>query len=259
MTTQTTKYFDTVLYTRAQIKEIKIITPKKGPKYGACTLSIMDKDADGKTVYQTVDAIISGKPVKELLNGLKDRWPRDRTKNDGDRWFADVNIGSIRTEAYTKKDGTVGAVLKGRLINIRALRIGDDQILGDEITKENALLPLLVAPGYINLIDPKKGAVKFAMLDGPTDSPEYRQINLALQGEIDAINALIANGLCPQGYAKRNTNPNIFANLEITGLRCEGFVGKDGNPGAALHGVLSGVRYLKANDEIIVAGKDKAA
>lgn len=258
MTTATQNYFDTVLYTRLYINEVKIIEPKKGSKYCAINASIPSK-IDGKTVYQRIDLIVAGQKVKEILWKLRERWPKDRKDRHGPQWVADANIGSIRTEAYVKKDGTVGAVLKGRFINIHALRIGDDQILGDEITKENALLPLLVAPGYINLIDPKKGAVKFAMLDGPTDSPEYRQINLALQGEIDAINTLIANGLCPQGYAKRNTNPNIFANLEITGLRCEGFVGRDGNPGAALHGVLSGVRYLKANDEIIVAGKDKAA
>lgn len=258
MTTQTTKttYFDTVLYSRAQIKEIKIITPKKGPKYGAANLAVLSTGEDGKTVYQTVDVILSGKAVKELLWSLHDRWPTDRMDRSGPRWIADVNIGSIRTEGYLKKSGEFGAVLKGRLINIRNLRIGDEVVLGE--ISEELPQPLLVAPAYVNLIDPEKGLIKAAMLDGKVDEPEYRNINLSF-GEIPAINELIARNLIPKGYTHRDKNPKIFANLEISGVFCEGFEGKDGNPAAALKGVLSGVRYLKANDEIIVGGKGKAA
>ena len=253
---KTNQYFNTVLYARVRFNEIKIIEPKKGPKYGAVNVTIYDLDDEGQKVYQNADLIMSGDAVKKMLWAHHDKWPADRMKKTGPAWYADVNIGSLRTEAYQKKDGTVGAVLKGRLINIRALRIGEETILG-EVAKDFQPA-VLVAPGYINLINPEKGVIKFAMLDGPVDKPEYRSINLTF-GEVPAINELIARNLIPKGYTHRDENPKIFANLEISGVFCEGFEGKDGNPAAALKGVLSGVRYLKANDKIIIGGKDRAA
>lgn len=250
-------YFDTVLYTRVYINEIKIVKPKKGPQYGAVNASIIDIDGAGKKIYHTVDLIISGQEAKRILWIQRDRWPADRMQRSPERWVADINIGSLRTEAYTKKDGTVGAVLKGRLIKIRNLRIGDEQVFGEEITEEFRPATL-VAPGYINLVDPEKGRVQAALLDGNVEAPEYRNINLDLQEEIPAINELIVRDLCPKGYTHRKTNPKIFGILEISGVFCEGFEAKDGTARAAMKGVLSKVRYLKANDEVIIAGKEKA-
>lgn len=249
------KYFDSILYTRAYINEVKLIEPKKGSKYCAVNASILDEDSDGKKIYRTIDLIVSGQKAKEILWKLREKWPADRMARKSAPWIADINIGSLRAEAYPKKDGTVGAVLKGRLLNIRALKVGDEQVLGE--ISEELPLPMLVAPGYVNEIDPEKGLVKFAMLDGPVDEPEYRNINLTL-GEIDAINELIARDLCPKGFEHRATNPKIFAILEVSRVICEGFKGKEG-PAAALKGELSRVRYLKVNDEVIVGGKGKAA
>ena len=48
----------------------------------------------------------------------------------------------------------------------------------------------------------------------------------------------------------------IFATLEISGLHAEGYRSKkDGTAKAALKGVLSGVRYLKADGNVLVGGK----
>ncbi|SUO90254.1 DUF3577 domain-containing protein [Suttonella indologenes] len=254
--TSTPSYFDTVLYVRVFINEIKIVQPKKGAQYGAINASILDKDADGKTIYRTVDLIISGQEAKRILWIQRDRWPADRMQRSPERWVADINIGSLRTEAYTKKDGTVGAVLKGRLIKIRGLRIGDEIVFGEVL--EDIPPATLVAPTYINLIDPEKGRIQAALLDGNVEAPEYRNINLDLQEEIPAINELIVRDLCPRGYTHRETNAKIFGILEIAGVYCEGFQAKDGNARAAMKGVLSKVRYLKANDEVIVASKEKA-
>ena len=111
-------------------------------------------------------------------------------------------------------------------------------------------------PGYINLLAPEKGKVSFSMLDGKVDDPNYQYISLALKEEVPAINELIACDLCPKGYQHRETNPVIFATLEISGLRAEGYRSKkDGTAKAALKGVLSGVRYLKADGNIFVGGQ----
>lgn len=251
------QYFDTVLYSRVFINEIKIVQPKKGPQYGAINASIWDKDANAKTIYHTVDLIISGQEAKRLLWGQRDRWPLNRMQRSPERWVADINIGSLRTEAYLKKDGTVGAVLKGRLIKIRNLRIGNEDVLGE--ISDDFHTATLVAPAYLNLIDPEKGRIKAALLDGKVEEPEIRSINLDFKQEIPVINELIARDLYPRGYAHRDINPKVFAILEISGIFCQGFEGKDKSARAALNGVLSKVRYLKVNDEIIVAGKEKAA
>ena len=257
-TTKSSGFFDIVMYARAYINEIKIITPAKGPKYCALNASVLDVGGEGKTLYRSIDLIASGEQVKGVLRGLMPRWPQERMDHSGPRWTADINIGSLRAEAYLKKDGNIGAVLKGRLINFRTLRIGDEQIVGDGWA-EHVPPPIVVAPGFINLIDPEKGLVKFAAQDGKIGESESRNITLSLSGDIPAIRELIARGLVPRGYAHRATNPHLFANLAISGLFCEGFKGKDGKPAAALKGVLTEVRYLKANDNIIVAGQKKQA
>lgn len=43
-------YFDSVLYARCFINEVKIISPKRGDKYCAVNASIVSKDGEDKTV-----------------------------------------------------------------------------------------------------------------------------------------------------------------------------------------------------------------
>ncbi|WP_314909499.1 DUF3577 domain-containing protein [Cardiobacterium hominis] len=248
------KYFDSVLYARACINEVKTITPKKGDKYCAINASILSNGGDGKTVYTTIDLIVSGNPAKEILRTHWGKRPTDRMDHKGPRWTADINVGSIRVEPFSKKDGSIGAVLKGRLLNIRALQIGDEVVAGT--MSNDCPEPILVAPGYINLLDPEKGKISFSMLDGKVEEPNSQYIGLDLKSEVPAINELIAHDLCPKGYQQRNTNPVIFATLEISELRADGYRSKkDGTAKAALKGILSGVRYLKADGNVLVGGK----
>ena len=249
------KYFDSVLYARACINEVKTISPKKGDKYCAVNASILSNGEDGKVVYTTVDLIVSGNPAKEILRTYWNRRPTDRMKHEGPRWVADINIGSIHAESFGKRDGSVGAVLKGRLLNIRALRIDNKGVVGT-MSNDCPPEPILVAPGYINLLDPENGKISFSMLDGKVEEPNSQYIGLGLKSEVPAINELIAHDLRPKGYQHRDTNPVIFATLEISGLHAEGYRSKkDGTAKAALKGVLSGVRYLKADGNVLVGGK----
>ena len=115
-------YFNSVMYARAYINEVKLVeSKKKGAKpYCAINASIIEAGADGNKIYRTIDLIVRGKPAKEVLQRFRDRWPADRTKREANPWLADVNIGSIHAESYRKRDGSTAAVLKGRLLNIRA-------------------------------------------------------------------------------------------------------------------------------------------
>lgn len=244
-------YFDSVLYARAYLNEIKLVDGKKGKKpYCAINASIVEAGADGK-VYRTIDLIVRGKPAKEVLQRFRDRWPADRTKRDGNAWLADINIGSIRVESFHKRDGSTAAVLKGRLLNIRALRIGKETVHGD--FAENTPRPVFVAPCYINEIKPDKKTMKIAALDGLVSEPEYFSVSLDYRDN-GVIAELLAMGICPKGYANRDTNPKVFAVLEIGDI--EAAVYKDN---AYAKGTLLDIRFLKADGEVIVDGKKAAA
>lgn len=251
------EYFDSVLYARAFINEIKLVeSRKKGAKpYCAINASIVEAGADGK-VYRTIDLIVRGKPAKEVLQRFRDRWPADRTKRDGDAWLADINVGSLRVESYRKRDGGTAAVLKGRLLNIRALRIGKDIVHGE--LAEATPRALFVAPCYINEILPDKGRMKVSALDGNVDEPEYFNISVDY-GDNATIAELLAMGICPKGYAHRDNNPKVFAILEIAGLEAAVFTPKGEEVRAYAKGKLGGIRYLKADSEVIVDGKKAAA
>lgn len=248
------EYFDSVLYCRAYLNEVKLVDGKKGKKpYCAINASFLEAGADDKKVYRTIDLIVRGAPAKQLLWQLRDRWPADRTKRDGNAWLADINIGSIRVESFRKRDGSTAAVLKGRLLNIRALRIGEETVHGDGDFAENTPRPVFVAPCYINEIKPDKKTMKIAALDGKVDEPESFGVNL-YYGDNGSIAELLAMGICPKGYANRDTNPKVFAVLEIGDI--EAAVYKDN---AYAKGTLLDIRYLKADGEVIVGGKKAAA
>lgn len=251
-------YFNSVMYARAYINEVKLVeSRKKGKKpYCAINASIIEAGADGKTQRKTIDLIVRGLPAKQLLWQLRDRWPADRYKRDGDAWLADINVGSIRVESYRKRDGSIAAVLKGRLINIRALRIGGETVHGE--LAEDTPRALFVAPCCINEILPDKGRMKIAALDGPVSEPEYFSVSLDY-GDNATIAELLAMGIQPKGYQHRAENPKVFAILEIAGLEADVFTPKSGEPKAYAKGTLRCVRYLKADSEVIVDGKKAAA
>lgn len=251
-------YFNSVMYARAYINEVKLVeSRKKGKKpYCAINASIIEAGADGKTQRKTIDLIVRGLPAKQLLWQLRDRWPADRYKRDGDAWLADINVGSIRVESYRKRDGSIAAVLKGRLINIRALRIGGETVHGE--LAEDTPRALFVAPCCINEILPDKGRMKIAALDGPVSEPEYFSVSLDY-GDNATIAELLAMGIQPKGYQHRTENPKVFAVLEIGSLEAAVFTPKGGDPKAYAKGKLGGIRYLKADSEVIVDGKKAAA
>jgi hypothetical protein len=249
-------YFDSALYARAYLNEIKLVDGKKGKKpYCAINASIVEAGADGK-VYRTIDLIVRGKPAKEVLQRFRDRWPADRTKREANPWLADINVGSIRVESYRKRDGATAAVLKGRLLNIRALRIGQETVHGE--MPEVLPQPLFVAPCYINEIKPDKGRMKVSALDGLVSEPEYFSVSLDY-GENAIIAELLAMGICPKGYQHRTENPKVFAVLEIGSLEAAVFTPNGSEPKAYAKGKLGGIRYLKADSEVIVDGKKAAA
>lgn len=123
--------------------------------------------------------IVAGQPAKRLLWALREQWPADRfAKKSADKlWVADINVGSISCAAFDKKDGNVGAVLKARLLNIRALKIGDKLVAGERWQEE---LPeaTYCAVAYVNDANFDKSFLKISVLDGKIEDPNYQSLNV---------------------------------------------------------------------------------
>lgn len=249
MNTQSTQYFDSVLYARAYLNEIKIIEGKKGAKgYCAINATVLSVVDDQKT-YTTIDLVVKGEKVKRILWSLKDHWPTDRTKREEKPWLADINIGSLRVESYRKRDGSTAAILKGRLINIRSLTIGNEAMVGEMQTD----IPeaQYVVPCYINHISPdrEKRTMKIAALDGEISNPDTFGITVNYGSNGD-IYELYKTGICSQGYQQRTHS--VFAILTLTGLSAHVFASKEGDKAYA-RAKLVDVRYLKVDDKVLVS------
>lgn len=247
-------YFNGVLYTRVRINEVKLIQPKskKAKQYCALNATILATDGDKKT-YTNIDLVVKGQANKKLLWKFNEQWPANRYERDDVQWFADVNIGSIGHCGFEKRNGKPGATLKGRLINIRSLKIGRDVVFGE--MNADAANPTFVSPAYINLIDNEKGFAKASLLEGKIGEHDYQSISL-LYKDIDVFTELEAQGLCPKGYEHRETNAKIFAILELSKIEAIGYP-----KGEEFHSYLSGelakVRYLKANDVVFTKSAAK--
>ncbi len=242
-------YFNGVLYTRVRINEIKLIQPKskKAKQYCAINATILGTDAENKKTYTNIDLVVKGQANKKLLWKFNEQWPANRYERDDVQWLADVNIGSIGHCGFEKRNGDAGATLKGRLINIRSLKIGKDVVFGE--MDSGVTNPMFASPAYINLVDNKKGYAKACLLEGKIGEHDHQNINL-FYNDINVFAELEAQGLCPKGYKHRETNAKIFAILELSKIEAIGY--KKGEEFLSyLSGKLEKVRYLKANDEVM--------
>lgn len=256
------QYFDSVLYgVEIVINEVKIIEGKRkaarmkaqqAPSYCAVNASIVE-DIDGKKTYRTIDLLVKGEEAKKVLWHFRDSWPTDRMQRSPERWVACVNIGSLRVEAFTKRDGSAGSVLKGRLLKIHGLKIGSETVYGD---LGEGTAGVYVAVGNISAVSPEKGTLKFGALDGLVEDPDRFPITIDIDGNAD-IGTMLSMGIAPRGYEHRETDAKVFAILEIAELRADVFTNKQGGHIPFGRGRLIGVRYLKADDEVIVSGKEK--
>ncbi|MDO4642783.1 MAG: DUF3577 domain-containing protein [Cardiobacteriaceae bacterium] len=250
------KFFDSVMYgARMSIKEITLVSPNKGKQYCSVKGAIITLAEGGKPIYREIDLIVRGDAAKKILWRHQDAWPKFSEK-EGKAWFADINVGSLSSASFRKKDGTVGACLKGRLLKITALQIGKETVFGqfaDTIQK-----PLLVTPCYVNFLDVAKKEARVSMLDGKTDEPTYHNINLVLD-EVEVFTLLETQGMAPRGWQYKNEDTKVFAILEIADFRAEGFEDKDKNPKSCLRGSVAGIRYLKAGDSVLVGRREESS
>ena len=130
-----TNYFNSTADAVAYVNEVKRVKPNRGNPFIALKVAILE-GANGETKAYC-DLILVGKQAQEVIFALENEWPQGY-QNNGSTWFAGLRIGSLYAKPYLSKKGEPKAVLGGRLIAIKWLKIGDEQIEVPEWRTESA-------------------------------------------------------------------------------------------------------------------------
>jgi len=127
--TQETAYYNNSTTSPAYINEVKRITPERGNPYLACKAVLLDGRVDQPN-YTYIDLNVKGPQAIEALEAFENQWPTGYSENVSDRIsvFASIRIGSISAKGFLKQDKTIGTVLKGKLMEVTYLKVGDNVI-----------------------------------------------------------------------------------------------------------------------------------
>ena len=120
-----TNYFNFTADAVAYVNEVKVVRPKKGNAFISLKVAILEGENGDTKAY--CDLILVGKQAQKVIFALENEWPQGYQDN-GPAWFAGLRIGSLYAKPYLSKKGEPKAVLGGRLIAIKWLKIGDEQI-----------------------------------------------------------------------------------------------------------------------------------
>lgn len=118
-------YFNLTADAVGYIDEVKVVKPRKGDSFVALKATLLEGQNGQERVG--IDLILRGSQAAEVLDSLKAEWPQGYG-HQGSTWFAGLRIGSLNVKPYLKRDGTAGAVLSGRLLAIKWLKINKEDI-----------------------------------------------------------------------------------------------------------------------------------
>lgn len=239
-------YFDSLLYAnQARIDSIRTVQTK-GQPYTALSLTMIEVDDNGKKTYTSLEVNARGDKVNTILNEFRDEWP---TRGGNNHWIADVTIGSLKDSLYfSKKHSCNKPQLRGRLINIKSLTIKGATVFGEQ-APDQPQKSVLVAQGYLNEVDMDAKHAKLSFMDGLVTEPNYRKIQLSF-ADIAEFDELNQQGLCPRGFDYRHEDAKIYGIFVIENVKPTLYQYDDEDK-SSLTGVLTKVRYLKANDQVM--------
>ena len=119
-------FFDFTADAVAFINEIKIHCSEKSKKgrFIGIKAAILEGENGENKVF--CDLIVRGQQALQVLEHLQQGWPQG---NGGDpNWLAGLRIGSLYAKAYTSRKGEAKAVLGGRLLAIKWLKVDGERI-----------------------------------------------------------------------------------------------------------------------------------
>lgn len=118
-------FFGTALSGLCYLNDIREITPKKGPRYLAVRVKMLQGERGGQdqSVHLRLNCNIFGDAIKSLLR------PYVASK---EQIRAAVSISDLTLSTYTDKEGQIKPCLYGRLFSIRKLWVGDSLVYSQE-------------------------------------------------------------------------------------------------------------------------------
>lgn len=133
--------FDLIIEGVGYLNRIRLVTPKKGPAYTACTVNAMMGTAEA-IEYVSIDCRIVGKQALEAVQQLKAAVAAKRKVIVGFR------AGDPKPEFYEYKDQTTGETKNGSGLKARLLQLTFAKVDG-----EKADIPLVPRPAQGSPVD----------------------------------------------------------------------------------------------------------
>lgn len=120
-------FFDFTADAVAFINEIRRVTPEKSKKGSFIALKVAILEGENGENRSYCDLIARGAQAVAVLETLEQEWPGP-SNDGGPNWLASLRIGSLYAKAYTSRKGEAKAVLGGRLLAIKWLKVDGERI-----------------------------------------------------------------------------------------------------------------------------------
>jgi Protein of unknown function (DUF3577) len=118
----TAKYYDLHVGGIGYLKRIRVVKPKKGGEFLACSVSALHGSADS-VEYTNFDLRVSGSLAQRCIKALEQSMGAD------DKVLIGFKVGDIYPDAFTVTDGTDAGkllqVIKGRLLQVTFAKINN--------------------------------------------------------------------------------------------------------------------------------------
>lgn len=125
---QTVSYFDLHTEGVGYLNRVRLVKPRKGDSFLACSISAMRGDSD-EVQYTHFDVRISGSDARKVVEGLR---PDVDAKK---KVIVGFRIGDIFVDRFVyqndgehHKKGEVGVMLKGRLLKVSFVKVDGERI-----------------------------------------------------------------------------------------------------------------------------------
>lgn len=208
-------YIDQHTFGFGYINNFRTVKPKKGKPFQSCTIRALHGPRDN-VKHTTIDTIIPSKKVIELLEQCGDA----ATQKNANRVLIYFTVGDAYPEFF-EREGKVCCWEKGRLINIKMLRIDGNKIFPDDTDTQKPVIDDTTVDcfelvtrgiGYINKIHTPDGetfkSCRISAIRGRRSEIEYTHFDLSIH---DAeITGLLAR--CDDAFSKEQ---KVFAAFTI--------------------------------------------
>ncbi|ERF77596.1 STY4534 family ICE replication protein [Gallibacterium anatis] len=140
MSTQTTQknYFNLHTQGLGYLNNIRLVEPKKGSPFYSCDIAALVGDAS-KPEYRFFNCNVVGEGTEKLIKRCQDAVNAKKkvliTFVMSDLWF---DTFTYQKDGKDHKKGDTGVALKGRLINIKMIKVDGELKYTADATKEDA-------------------------------------------------------------------------------------------------------------------------